>query len=101
MRTLRPGTLYRHYKNQWYYVLSSGIHSETEEAFAVYFPLYGERVQLFVRPLTMFLERLSKDLSGLQDERFLEIQKIDLPEEQKEALLAQAKTRLQALLGQQ
>ena len=63
---LRPG-IYRHYKGNLYQVLDVARHSETEEWFVVYRPLYGER-GLWIRPLAMFTERVQ--WSGESVERF-------------------------------
>src|SRR5262249_50222121 len=49
-----PGR-YRHYKGGFYEVLGVARHSETEEEFVVYRPLYGEG-GLWVRPRAMFLD---------------------------------------------
>jgi hypothetical protein len=46
---------YRHYKGQYYEVLGVARHSETLEELVVYRALYGG-FQLWVRPLSMFLE---------------------------------------------
>jgi hypothetical protein len=51
---IKPGR-YRHYKGGEYEVLGVAKHSETEEDFVVYRPLYGER-GLWVRPKEMFAE---------------------------------------------
>ena len=51
---------YRHYKNKEYELIGVAIHSETEEKLAVYRPLYGDR-DLWVRPLSMFLETVEID----------------------------------------
>ncbi|QEM69726.1 DUF1653 domain-containing protein [Geobacter sp. FeAm09] len=64
--TLRPGR-YRHYKGNEYQVIASARHSETEEEMVVYRQLYGDR-SLWVRPLTMFLEKVS--VEGRQVPRF-------------------------------
>ena len=56
---LQPGK-YRHFKGQFYEVIGVARHSETEEPFVVYRPLYGER-GLWVRPLSMFDESIEKD----------------------------------------
>ncbi|MCA9155188.1 MAG: DUF1653 domain-containing protein [Pirellulaceae bacterium] len=47
--------VYRHFKGQEYVVLGVARHSETDEEFVVYRPDYGDK-QLFIRPLSMFLE---------------------------------------------
>lgn len=51
---------YKHYKGQFYQVHDVARHSETEEWMVVYTPLYGEQESrhLWVRPLTMFTEKL-------------------------------------------
>ncbi|MDA9848690.1 DUF1653 domain-containing protein [Luminiphilus sp.] len=54
-----PGR-YRHYKGGAYEVLGVATHSETEERFVVYRPLYGEGA-LWVRPLAMFVEWVEVD----------------------------------------
>lgn len=51
---------YRHYKNKEYELIGIATHSETEEKLAVYRPLYGDR-DLWVRPLSMFLESVEID----------------------------------------
>jgi len=66
MTLLRTGR-YRHYKGNFYEVIDVARHSETEEWMVVYRKLYGDR-SLWVRPLGMFVERVSVD--GLQMPRF-------------------------------
>lgn len=61
-----PG-IYRHYKGNYYLVLSIARHSETEESLVVYRCLYG-RYDLWVRPLPNFLETI--DLNGEPVARF-------------------------------
>lgn len=63
---MQPGR-YRHYKGQEYLVLGIARHSETEEELVVYRQAYGER-ELWVRPLSMFLETIDKE--GTQVPRF-------------------------------
>ena len=57
--TIRPGR-YRHYKGNFYEVLETARHSETEELMVVYRCLYGDH-SLWVRPLGMFLEKVLVD----------------------------------------
>jgi hypothetical protein len=57
--TVIPGT-YRHYKGNYYQVLATARHSETEEVMVIYRCLYGERT-LWVRPLQMFHETVTID----------------------------------------
>lgn len=49
---------YRHYKGGLYRVIGVARHSETGEPLVVYRPCYGDE-GLWVRPLSMFLERVS------------------------------------------
>ncbi|MEG3766835.1 DUF1653 domain-containing protein [Alteromonas sp. 14N.309.X.WAT.G.H12] len=59
--------LYQHYKGSYYTVLGVAKHSEDETELVVYRPEYGDRA-LWVRPLSMFLETVTKD--GQQVPRF-------------------------------
>lgn len=59
--------IYRHYKGSLYQVLHIAHHSETEEPLVVYRCLYGE-YGVWVRPLTMFTEMVTRD--GKQIPRF-------------------------------
>ncbi len=59
MATLRRGR-YVHYKGGQYRVLGVARHSETKERLVVYEALYGRR-GLWVRPLSMFRERVRVD----------------------------------------
>ncbi len=52
---LRPGR-YRHFKGKFYEVIGCARHSETEEEMVVY---RDESRRLWVRPLSMFLERVA------------------------------------------
>ncbi len=63
MSELVPGR-YRHYKGGEYTVLGVARHSETEELLVVYRPEYGER-DLWVRPLSMFSERVETPDGGV------------------------------------
>jgi hypothetical protein len=55
--TVEPGR-YRHYKGNFYQVIGTARHSETDELLVVYRPLYGEG-GLWVRPQANFLESVS------------------------------------------
>lgn len=59
MNELTPG-VYRHYKGPLYDVIGVARHSETDELLVVYRPQYGER-GLWVRPLSMFTEKVNVD----------------------------------------
>lgn len=56
---VEPGR-YRHYKGNFYQVIGTARHSETDEMLVVYRPLYGEG-GLWVRPEPMFLEQVQVD----------------------------------------
>ena len=51
---VEPGR-YRHYKGNFYLVIGTARHSESDELLVVYRPLYGEG-GLWVRPEPMFAE---------------------------------------------
>jgi hypothetical protein len=55
-----PGGRYRHFKGKEYEVLGVARHSETDEPFVVYRPLYGG-FELTVRPASMFSEQVNRD----------------------------------------
>lgn len=61
-----PG-LYQHYKGNQYLVLGTAQHTETEEYLVFYKALYGE-MDLWVRPLAMFIEEVKKE--GISVQRF-------------------------------
>jgi hypothetical protein len=63
---VKPG-IYEHFKGQRYMVLGVAIHSETDGAFVVYRPLYGD-YHLVIRPLAMFTEDIERD--GYKGPRF-------------------------------
>jgi hypothetical protein len=56
---LTPGR-YRHFKGNEYEVIGVAQHSETHEELVVYRPLYGDG-GLWVRPLAMFTETVTRD----------------------------------------
>ena len=55
--TIKTGK-YRHYKGNFYEVLSLATHSETLETMVVYRALYGER-GIWVRPASMWDEQVA------------------------------------------
>ncbi len=55
---LAPGR-YRHYKGNFYTVINTVTHSETEETLVLYKPENSD--QLWVRPLNMFLESVTHE----------------------------------------
>ena len=62
---------YQHFKGNFYQVLHVAKHSETQEEYVVYQPLYGEG-GIWIRALTMFDEVIERD--GKTMRRF---QKVD------------------------
>lgn len=67
VQSLKVGR-YRHYKGQYYQVLATARHSETREWMVVYRCLYDD-FSVWVRPLSMFTERVTLD-QGQQVPRF-------------------------------
>ncbi len=65
-RPITPGR-YRHYKGNYYQVIDTARHSETEELMVVYRCLYGDG-SLWVRPLGMFLDDVI--VNGCPQKRF-------------------------------
>lgn len=63
--------IYEHYKGKQYEVIGTGLHTETLEPFVVYRPLYTSEVELWVRPLAMFVSLVQVD--GRQVPRFHKI----------------------------
>jgi hypothetical protein len=59
-KSLQPNTTYEHYKGMRYKILGVARHSETLEELVVYQALYGEK-GIWVRPVTMFLEKVLID----------------------------------------
>lgn len=62
---------YQHFKGNFYQVLHVAKHSETEEDFVVYQPLYGEG-KIWIRPLSMFDEQIERD--GKTFKRFAKVE---------------------------
>lgn len=67
----KPNEIYQHFKGNLYKIITLAIHSETEEKMVVYQALYGE-YQVYVRPLSMFVEKLDPQKYGdvVQEYRF-------------------------------
>lgn len=56
---IQIGKVYRHFKGNYYYVENIARNSETQEDYVVYKPLYPrEDASLWIRPLSMFLEKI-------------------------------------------
>ena len=56
---------YQHFKGSYYQVLHLARHSETEEALVVYHP-FENKNDIWVRPLTMFNETITREGKNLQ-----------------------------------
>ena len=65
--------VYQHYKGSHYQVHDIAKHSETEEWMVIYTPLYGEEStrHMWVRPLTMFTEKVSLDVGLVPRFKFI------------------------------
>ena len=68
--------IYQHYKGPKYEVLGLSQHSETEELLVVYRALYGD-YGLWVRPLSMFVEKVLLD--GILIPRFNLLEEYSVP----------------------
>ena len=60
MKEVETGKTYKHFKGNYYLVEDIAKHSETGEEYVVYRQLYGSG-ELWIRPLTMFLEEVDHD----------------------------------------
>jgi hypothetical protein len=72
MPTIALGT-YEHYKGKRYRVLGVGRHTETDDYFVVYTPLYEHQGQpdIWLRPYVMFMETIK--IEGRTTPRFKRI----------------------------
>ena len=67
MKKPEPGTFYEHFKGAMYKIVGIARHSETLEELVVYQAQYDD-FDLWVRPLSMFLEKVT--VSGKTMPRF-------------------------------
>ncbi len=61
---------YQHFKGNFYQVLHLAKHSETEESLVVYHP-FDNKDDIWVRPLSMFNETITRDGNTLQRFQFV------------------------------
>lgn len=60
IQRIQPQTVYRHFKGNYYLVLSIAEHTERKESLVIYQALYGEK-KTYARPLDMFLEKVPEE----------------------------------------
>lgn len=53
--------IYKHFKGDNYILEDIATHSETDEEFVVYRPLYGDTNKLYIRPYDMFFSEIDKE----------------------------------------
>lgn len=60
MSDVKVHSIYRHFKGDYYLVEGIATNSETNEKYVVYRALY-DNLELYVRPLSMFIDKVDKD----------------------------------------
>lgn len=64
---------YQHYKGNMYEIIGVATHSETMEKLVVYKALYQEADNLWVRPISMFIENLIIDGKEIPRFRYVDL----------------------------
>lgn len=60
MQEIKPNTIYRHFKGDYYLVIDIATHSETNEKYVIYRQLYGD-LGLYIRPYDMFASKVDHE----------------------------------------
>lgn len=63
MRKVEKNSVYRHYKGNFYYVLTLANHTETSENMVIYHALYDEG-ETFAKPEDMFLSEVENGVKN-------------------------------------
>ena len=74
---LMKNRVYKHFKDDLYFVVDIAEHSETGEMLVVYRALYGEG-KLYVRPYDMFISKVDRDkYPDVEQEYRFQLQEIE------------------------